>query len=271
MAVRAPAPTERPGATDMDYSRPALADALAAEYVCGALRGAARRRFEVLLPAHVALRGAVRDWQDRLMPLTMAVAPVQPSAAVWRNIEARLYGAQGGSAAAAGAAATAAAGAAVKGTAASTGWWRQLAFWRSLSAIAGVAALSLGVMLASPGPVLPPIVVVLSAAAPAPGSVAGSVLPASFVASISADGRAMVTKPLVNVSLEANRSLELWSLPASGAPRSLGVIASDKATVVQRGKVLDGTTAFAVTLEPAGGSPTGAPTGPVLYVGKLGT
>ena len=251
----------------MDYSRPALADALAAEYVCGALRGAARHRFEALLPAHAALRGAVRDWQDRLMPLTIVVAPVQPSAAVWKTIEARLYGAPGASTAAA-AAATGAAS--IKAAAASTGWWRQLAFWRGLSAIAGVAALSLGVMLASPGPVLPPIVVVLSAAAPAPGSVAGSVLPASFVASISADGRAMVTRPLVNVSLEANRALELWSLPASGAPRSLGLISSDKATVVRRGKVLDGTTALAVSLEPAGGSPTGAPTGPVLYVGKLG-
>jgi anti-sigma-K factor RskA len=69
--------------------------------------------------------------------------------------------------------------------------------------------------------------------------------------------------------MEANRSLELWSLPPQGAPRSLGLIAADKATVVQRGKVLDGTAAFAVSLEPAGGSPTGAPTGPVLYVGKL--
>ena len=245
----------------MDYSRPDLADALAADYVCGALRGAARRRFESLLPAHAALRSAVRGWQDRLMPLTVVVAPVQPSAAVWKNIESRLYGSQRAAAAQMAAGPVAAA--------AATGWWRQLAFWRGLSAVAGVAALSLGVMLASPGPVLPPIVVVLSAAAPAPGSAAGSVLPASFVASISADGRAMVTKPLVNVSLEANRSLELWSLPASGAPRSLGVISADKATVVQRGKVLDGTAAFAVTLEPAGGSPTGGPTGPVLYVGKL--
>jgi anti-sigma-K factor RskA len=33
--------------------------------------------------------------------------------------------------------------------------------------------------------------------------------------------------------------------------------------------VLEGTAALAVSLEPAGGSPTGAPTGPVLYVGKL--
>ena len=234
----------------MDYSRPELADRLAAEYVAGLLRGAARRRLETLLPAHAALRGAVRAWQNRLMPLTAAVEPQQPSAAVWQRIEARLHGA-------------------TANTESPPGWWRRLAFWRGLSALAGVAVLALVVLLALPDPAQPPIVVVLSAATPTPGTPAGAVQPASFVASITADGRAMVTRPLVNVSIEAGRALELWSLPPSGAPRSLGVIAADKATVVQRGKVLDGTTGFAVSLEPAGGSPTGAPTGPVLYVGKL--
>lgn len=244
----------------MDYSRPELADRLAAEYVSGLLRGAARRRFESLLPAHPGLRGAVRGWQDRLMPLTAVIEPIQPSAQVWKRIEERI---QGGSSASE-SAATSAGGA----IGMHTGWWRQLAFWRAFSAIAGVATLTLAVMLANPGPARPPIIVVLSAT-PAPGSPAGGVVPASFVASITADGGAMVTKPLVNVSMEANRSLELWSLPPSGDPRSLGVIAPDKATVVQRGKVLEGTDAFAVTLEPAGGSPSGKPTGPVLYVGKL--
>jgi anti-sigma-K factor RskA len=236
----------------VDYSRPELTDALAADYVSGALRGGARRRFESLLPAHAALRDAVRGWESRLMPLTGVLTPVQPSAAVWARIEARIHGSP-----------------TVAQSAPPVGWWRQLAFWRGLSALAGAAALSLGVMLASPGPVQPPIVVVLSAAAPAPGSAAGSVLPASFVASISGDGRSMVTKPLVNVSLDANRALELWAVPPSGAPRSLGVISADKATVVQRRKVLDDTSALAVSLEPAGGSTTGAPTGPVLFVGKL--
>jgi anti-sigma-K factor RskA len=234
----------------MDYSRPELADRLAAEYASGLLRGPARRRFEALLPAHPALRRAVRDWQDRLMPLTAEVAPVPPSAAVWTRIEATLHGA-------------------AAAPAARAGWWRQLAFWRTFSAIGLVATLSLAVLVATPGPVAPPIVVVLSAAEPAPGAPAGAVVPASFVASISADGRAMVTKPLVNVNMQADRSLELWSLPPEGAPRSLGVIAADKATVVQRGKVLDGTAAFAVTLEAAGGSPDGKPHGPILYVGKL--
>ena len=42
----------------MDYSRPELADKLAAEYALGTLRGPARRRFENLLPAHPSLRRA---------------------------------------------------------------------------------------------------------------------------------------------------------------------------------------------------------------------
>jgi len=235
----------------MDYTRPELADRLAAEYVSGLMRGPARRRFMMLLPAHPALRSAVRDWQARLMPLTAEVAPQQPSAEVWQRIDAKIHGS----------APDAAAERAV--------WWRQLTFWRGLSAVGMLATLSLALLVAAPGPVQPPIVVVLSAATPAPDAPAGAVLPASFVASISADGRAMVTRPLVNVSVEASRALELWALPPQGAPRSLGLIAADKATVVRRSKVLEGTAAFAVTLEPAGGSPTGAPTGPVLYVGKL--
>ena len=50
----------------MDYSRPHLADSLAAEYVLGTLRGPARRRFEALLPAHPALAAAVAGYADAL-------------------------------------------------------------------------------------------------------------------------------------------------------------------------------------------------------------
>jgi len=86
---------------------------------------------------------------------------------------------------------------------------------------------------------------------------------------VSADGRAMVTKPVTPVSVQADKALELWAVPAKGAPRSLGLISSSGTTVVKRGKVLQDTAVFAVTLEPPGGSPTGAPTGPILWAGKL--
>jgi anti-sigma-K factor RskA len=141
--------------------------------------------------------------------------------------------------------------------------------WRATSLVTSVAAVALALTLAAPRPALPPIVVVLSAPAPISPAASGERESAAFVASISADGRSMVTKPLSRVSLQADRSLELWALPPQGAPRSLGVISTSQATVVERGQLLRGTDAFAVTLEPAGGSPSGAPTGPVLYVGKL--
>ena len=230
----------------MDYGRPELADRLAADYVTGTLRGPARRRFVALLPAHAALRAAVRTWEARLMPLTLPLEPERPSPQVWQRIEARI-------------------GSARVAASPAPRWWAQLAFWRGFAALASVAALSLAVLLANPTPAQAPVLVVLSATAP----VEGAAVPATFIASISGDGRAMVTKPLVNVSLEADRALELWAVPASGAPRSLGLISANGATVLQKGKALAGAAALAVSLEPAGGSPTGAPTGPILYAGKL--
>jgi len=239
----------------MDYSRPELADRLAAEYVAGTLRGPARQRFETLLPAHASLRNAVRAWQDRLMPLTLAIEPQQPSPRVWTRIEQRI------------------------GTPANSsppkvqaGSRRQLAFWRGLAGLASTATVVLAIVLALPQPAQPPIVVVLGPAAPPAG---GGVVAASFVASISPDGRSLVTRPITNVRLESNRSLELWAVPKArpgqpaDSPRSLGVISADGATVVQRGKVLDDVDALAVSLELSGGSPSGKPTGPILNVGKL--
>lgn len=242
----------------MDYSRPDLADRLAADYVAGTLRGPARRRFEALLPAHANLRAAVQAWHEQLMPLTASIPPVQPPPEVWQRIEARLD-----ARAARGRVPTAGTGAASASTPAR--WWAQLAFWRGLSAFATVAAVSLGLLLAVPEPSRAPVIVVLNAAAAgdAPG------VPASIIASISGDGRALVTRPLLNVNVEADRALELWAVPPTGAPRSLGLISAAGATVVRREQILDGTAALAVSLEPRGGSPTGAPTGPILYVGKL--
>ena len=228
----------------MDYSRPERADRLAAEYVLGTMHAGARRRFEALLPAHPALRAAVAQWQLRLAPLSSSVPAVVPPPAVWAAIEGRLFGAAP--------------------AAAALPWWQRLLPWRALSAAATSAALVLAVVASqSPAPQAP-IVVVLGA-----NPLAGQAINASFVASVTADGRALVLRPLNELSLTPGRALELWAVPAQGAPRSLGLVRAAGATTLLRTELLRDTAAFAVSVEPAGGSPTGAPTGPIVSVGKL--
>jgi anti-sigma-K factor RskA len=132
-----------------------------------------------------------------------------------------------------------------------------------------MAALALAVLLAIPAVQSPPIIVVLQ------GTGDATQPTGSFVASFSADGRSLVTRPLTPVAVQTDRALELWAVPPNGAPRSLGLISTNGVTVIARDKlprqVLDtaNTSALAVSVEPPGGSPTGAPTGPVVFAGKL--
>lgn len=228
----------------MDYIRPALSDRLASEYVLGTLRGGARRRFEALLPAHPALRAAVTGWEARLLPLAGVVPPVEPSSGLWTRIEQRLF--------------------AQAGAAAAPRWWQRLALWQAAATFATVAALALGLSLSQPLPMPPPIVVVML-----PNPEAAGVLQAGFAAGLTRDGRALVLQPIHAVAPGSGRAFELWAVPAQGAPRSLGLVSGQQATTVQRAQLLTDTAAFAVSLEPSGGSPTGAPTGPILSLGKL--
>lgn len=233
----------------MDYSRPELADRVAADYVVGTLRGAARRRVEQLLPAHPVLREAVKRWEAGLMPLTASVAPQKPSPAVWQRIVSRIGGAPV--------------------VLADTPWWSNLSLLRTLSFLSVVAVVGLSAWLSNPPPAQPPIIVVLNSTTPTDTLPVGTTVPPAIIASISGDGKAVVTRTLVDVSVKTDRTLELWAIPGSGSPRSLGLIAASGASVVKQRKLPPGTAALAVSLEPAGGSTTGVPTGPVLYVGKL--
>jgi anti-sigma-K factor RskA len=230
----------------MDYGHPELADRLAAAYVLGTLRGPARRRFEALLPAHPGLRAAVAGWQARLLPLSASVAPVEPPASAWPGIERRLFGAP-------------------PAPAPAPRWWRRLGLWRGLSAASTVAAVALLVVATQAPPPQAPVLVVLGAS-----DEAARAMNARFVASVSADGRALVLRPVDAVQLDPGRALELWAVPAQGAPRSLGLVRGDGATTLLRAQLLQDTAAFAISVEPPGGSPTGAPTGPIVSVGKLG-
>jgi anti-sigma-K factor RskA len=240
----------------MDYSRPQLAERLAAEYVLGTLHGPARRRFETLLPAHPTLRQAKLDWERRLLQLDTVQAPVAPSPAVWDGIERRLFPD-----------AASARGAMDQATQGLVRWWQKLVLWQGATAMATVAAVSLSLLLSQPGPAQPPIVVVMAAQ---PDAAKPGVQPVGFVASVGGDGRSLVLKPLnEGQQVALNKALELWAVPAQGAPRSLGLVSAQGATTVMRAQLLKETAAFAVSVEPPGGSPTGAPTGPIISVGKL--
>lgn len=228
----------------MDYSRRELVERLAAEYALGTLRGGARRRFERLLPAHPALQDAVQAWQQRLQPLAAPVAPVTPPAQIWVAVQRRLFGAPEPK----------------------PSWWARLGLWQGFTGVATAGVLALAVLLGQPVPApvsQPPFVIVMNST-----EAGATIVKAGFVASVSADGGALTLKSLGELSVQEGRVLQLWAVPGKGAPQSLGLLAGGKATVL-RARLLTGTAAFAVSMEPDGGSPTGAPTGPIVSAGTI--
>jgi anti-sigma-K factor RskA len=215
-----------------------LPDRLAAEYVLGTLTGGARRRFEALLPAHPALRHAVAGWERRLLPMALKAGTIAPAAATWNAIEGKL-------------------GWAAPAAARPSSF--RVRFWQGFAALATVAAVVLGTRTPTAPPVAAPMIVVLHATK-------GS---ETLVAGLSPDRQQLSIQPLQKVALASDQSLELWALKKDGPPASLGVIAADKLTALNRRTLPPDTKGLAVSLEPLGGSPTGAPTGPVLFVGEL--
>ena len=94
----------------------------------------------------------------------------------------------------------------------------------------------------------------------------------AFLLTVDTQQRTVVVRRIV-AGQENGRSYELWLITGRSAPpKSLGVVGSDEFTQRSLPANVDLETlrsaTYAVSLEPAGGSPTGAPTGPVLFTGK---
>ncbi len=218
---------------------PDTAHALAAEYVLGTLRGRARNRFEALAREDRDLAGVVRRWEAGLTPLAGRIAPVDPPARVWRAIESRL--------------------APRSSRAASDSWWRGLALISGGLASVLIAAF---LWLAAGPPDDALFVAVLTGPDAAPRMVVSMHEPDLM--------RVRMVKPWSGTQ---GKSLELWVLPASGVPRSLGLVPNARGDTLIRVATTDarvqGINALAISLEPAGGSPSGLPTGPVLCSGVV--
>jgi len=229
----------------MRYDDPELRDRLAAEYALGSLRGAARRRFERLAQADGALAALAESWALRLNPLVEAVPPVAPPRRMWRGIARAI------------------------GPAPPAGFrlgslWGSIGFWRGLALAASAVAAILLVYIGIAGRLAPPEAVALAVLEDQAGH-------AAFVATAAPDR--LVLRAVAAAPVPADRSYQLWLIPRAGKPRPLGLVAGEGAVRIALSPplaaALPQAAALAVSLEPRGGSPTGLPTGPVLYKGAL--
>jgi len=214
-------------------------DLLAAEYVLGTLEGEEAAEAAHLLETDAAFAAAVRDWEGRLTPLAAGLPPVAPSPQLWDRIEA-----------------TTASASPAPVQLVPFALRRRLLIWQASTgaALALAASLAAIVVLRSPPPAR------VAVLAPMTGGVPMLLATAepNGVLRIRADGTIVVP---------TDHDLELWALGAGDTrPRSLGVLPASGARMVA---VLSPGTQLLVSLEPRGGSPTGQPTGPVLYGGRL--
>ena len=236
----------------MKYQSEPLRDALAAEYALGTLQGSARRRFERSLKDDPELRRLVTDWQSRLAPLDALAAPVQPPARVWNAILDRIRLASGH-----------------RVSPARRGFWGNLAFWRGAAIVSAMAAIVLAISLSTVTPTKRPqemMVVVMSDEKSTPGmTVSWPVQP---------KGEAKIRiRVMGHETMTPDQAWELWMVPGGDQkPVSLGLINTDveqELTVPRKlMPAMNEAWGLAMSVEPAGGSPTGLPTGRIMFKGQ---
>lgn len=229
-------------------------DALAGEYVLGTLGPATTLEVEAALVTDADLARRVLFWETRLLPAAeAAVAPLGVPGALWDRIETGL-------------AVTAQPGA---GRRTSRRLWDNAPFWRATTGLAAAAAILLAVV-----PVLrrdlpeapPPRFYALLQARDAAGGETGP----GWLIQIAQDGTVR-SIPLGLTEPGEGRALQLWTLwDAARGPVSLGVLPPGGAVRLPPDRLpqIGGGQLFEITLEPGAGSPTGRPTGRILFIGR---
>jgi anti-sigma-K factor RskA len=228
----------------MKYRDQQLRDALAAEYALGTLQGRSRRRFERSLKDDPQLRAIVAQWQSRLAPLDALAEPVQPPARVWHAIRDR---SQPGSR--------------------RRSVWANLGLWRSAALVSTAAALAVSLATLAPSRHAPETMVVVMS-----GEDANPAMTVSWPAQAKGETKLRI-RVLGHPEMAAGTAWELWLLPGGDQkPVSLGLIGTEAAqelTIPPRlVPLIDRAWGLAMSVEPSAGSPTGLPTGPVLYKGQ---
>ncbi|MEE9661152.1 anti-sigma factor [Enterobacter cloacae complex sp. CARB60] len=207
-------------------------DMLAAEYALGTLRGGARLQFQKRLAAEPGLAARVAYWQETFSTLDSHLVPVTPPERVWKRIALDLPPKKP---------------------------LRQNRPYLGWMVAAGIAAVSAVAWYTTRTPELAPLMVLNDAQQHG-----------QWIVSADSRRQYLSITPLRPNAVAAQNSLQLWLIPAGKAPISLGLLQSDIPThVALRNNTLTPDAMIAISLEPEGGSPTGQPTGPVLYSGKI--
>jgi anti-sigma-K factor RskA len=224
-------------------------DILAAEYVLGLLEGPELVEAERRQATDPVFAAQVEEWAAQLHPM-LAGAPVTPPAAVWQRISARLAANDD------------------QAHARPRGVDRR---WRFAAIGASALAASLALVLVTrpaPAPAPPQI----GASQPAlVASLQDEKAASAVTISVEDAGQRLLITPVRLVP--DGHAPVLWVIPDDGVPRSLGLIEAAAPSRVavpasHRAHIATGST-FAISLEPAGGAPGGAPTGPIAASGKL--
>lgn len=227
----------------MKLARHRLLDAIVGEYLLGSLRGSARRRFERALRDEPLVALRLRTLQAEYTPRFSERIAAAPPANGWQRLRDEL-----------------------ELTRYEVPWFKRATFWRGW-AVAATAVLALGIGLVTlrPGVEAPSLAPIAKLAAPGAAS--------TVTAALSTDGRTLELRAARPVVAGPAQSYELWLLPRDGsAPISLAVLGQlDSRIAIPAAQIgrLSAGAKLAVSVEPVGGSTTGAPTGPVILVGEI--
>jgi anti-sigma-K factor RskA len=240
----------------MNYLTEERKNSLSSEYVLGTLHGAARLRYQTLLINHRPMRQALWRWERHLNGLGAALPERQPDPGVWQAIQRRLGFAYSDSDGKADTVVSLPQTDVGRVAATTVNRWRWLASAASIVAVALALNLWWGQAEVSTAP---------SQVAVVQGAQAEALW---LIELTERDIQVQATEQFSPVS---NKDYELWLVAADGrAPISLGLLPKDGRLTLARSDLFDQVqvAALAVSLEPVGGSPNGAPT-QVLYTSQL--
>ncbi len=227
-------------------------DFAAAEYALGTLDPAERATLAARRLREPELDQAIRAWEARLAPLAEAAPAIEPPQDLLAAIEARIRPGSG-------AAQPPAADSSVVALRRSVTRWRTAAI--AASVLAGLLAIGFIVRETTREALPRQYVAILQKDAASP----------AFEVTVNLDRQELTVRP-VAAQTPLGKAYELWIIdPKLGAPRSLGVIGDTtrEANLAAYDRAVVENATYAVTVEPPGGSPTGQPSGPPVFIGKL--